>query len=80
MSKDQTLTTVSADQALARLREGNDRFVRSVRSEVSMGKAARTAPRVTLVTSLVLVPGALVLVISGLIVGSGVDFGVLLGG
>jgi tight adherence protein C len=43
-------------------------------------KAARTAPRVTLVTSLVLVPGALVLVIAGLIVGSDVDFGVLLGG
>lgn len=43
-------------------------------------KAARTAPRVTLVTSLVLVPGALVLVICGLIVGSDVDFGVVLGG
>jgi tight adherence protein C len=42
-------------------------------------KAARTAPRVTLVTSLVLVPGALVLVIAGLIVGSDVDFGVLVG-
>jgi tight adherence protein C len=43
-------------------------------------KAARTAPRVSLVTSLVLVPGALILVIAGLIVGSGVDFGVVLGG
>jgi hypothetical protein len=32
------------------------------------------------VTSLVLVPGALVLVIAGLVVGSDVDFGVLLGG
>ena len=41
-------------------------------------KAARTAPRVTLVTSLVLVPGALILVICGLIVGSDVDFGVVL--
>ena len=43
-------------------------------------KAARTAPRVTLVTSLVLVPGALILVICGLIVGSDVDFSVVLGG
>lgn len=43
-------------------------------------RAARTAPRVTLVTSLVLVPGALVLVICGLIVGSDVDFGAVLGG
>lgn len=43
-------------------------------------KAARVAPRVTLVTSLVLVPGALIIVIVGLILGSGVDFGGLLGG
>lgn len=42
-------------------------------------KAARTAPRVTLVTSLVLVPGALVLVIAGLIVGSDIDLGAVLG-
>ena len=43
-------------------------------------KAARTAPRVTLVTSLVLVPGALVLVLTGFLVGSGVDFGAITGG
>lgn len=43
-------------------------------------RAARTAPRVTLVTSLVLVPGALVLVIAGLIVGSDVDLGAIFGG
>jgi tight adherence protein C len=42
-------------------------------------KAAQAAPRVTLVTSLVLVPAALVLVISAIIVGSRVDFGALLG-
>jgi tight adherence protein C len=41
-------------------------------------KAAQAAPRVTLVTSLVLVPAALVLVISAIIVGSRVDFGALL--
>ena len=43
-------------------------------------KAARAAPRVTLVTSIVLVPGALVLVIVGLLLGSDVDFGTLLRG
>jgi tight adherence protein C len=42
-------------------------------------KAAQAAPRVTLVTSLVLVPAALVLVIAAIIVGSRVDFGALLG-
>jgi tight adherence protein C len=42
-------------------------------------KAARVAPRVTLVTSLVLVPGALILVIVGIVLGSGVDFGELFG-
>jgi tight adherence protein C len=43
-------------------------------------KAAQTAPRVTLVTSAVLVPGALVLIFAGLYLGSGVDLGSLLGG
>ena len=43
-------------------------------------RAARAAPRVTLVTSMVLVPGALILVIVGLLVGSDVDFGGLLRG
>lgn len=43
-------------------------------------RAARAAPRVTLVTSIVLVPGALVLVIVGLVLGSDIDFGSLLEG
>jgi tight adherence protein C len=43
-------------------------------------KAARVAPRVTLITSLVLVPGTLLLVLVGLVLGSGVDFGALFGG
>ncbi|PZR51859.1 type II secretion protein F [Xylanimonas oleitrophica] len=42
--------------------------------------AAKTAPRVTLVTSLVLLPAALILVIVGLFLGMDVDWGVLLGG
>ena len=40
-------------------------------------KAAQTAPRVTLVTSLVLVPAALILVVVGLVVGANIDFGAL---
>jgi tight adherence protein C len=43
-------------------------------------RAARTAPRVTLVTSLIIVPGAVITIFVGLYVGSGVDFGDLLGG
>ena len=43
-------------------------------------QAAQTAPRVTLVTSVVLVPGILVLIFVGLYLGSGVDFGSLVGG
>ncbi|HEX8496817.1 MAG TPA: type II secretion system F family protein [Actinomycetales bacterium] len=40
-------------------------------------KAATMAPRVTLVTSLVLVPAALILVVAGVVLGSGIDFGAL---
>jgi tight adherence protein C len=43
-------------------------------------KAARTAPRVTLVTSLVLVPGALILIMAGLYLGSGLSLDGVLGG
>jgi tight adherence protein C len=42
-------------------------------------RAAQTAPRVTLVTSLVLVPATLILVVVGLLVGVNLDFGDLLG-
>lgn len=43
-------------------------------------KAARVAPRVTLVTSIVLVPGTLILLLVGLVLGSEIDFGALFGG
>ncbi|HET7489135.1 MAG TPA: type II secretion system F family protein [Acidimicrobiales bacterium] len=43
-------------------------------------RAARAAPRVTLVTSMVLVPGALILVSVGLLLGSSIDFGSLFRG
>lgn len=41
--------------------------------------AAKTAPRVSLVTSTVLLPGAMIFIIVGFILGSDVDFGALLG-
>jgi tight adherence protein C len=41
--------------------------------------AAKTAPRVTLVTSLVLVPGALLFVAVGMYLGADIDLGALLG-
>jgi len=42
-------------------------------------KAGRVAPRVTLVNSLVLVPGTLIILLTGLLLGSGVDIGSLFG-
>lgn len=43
-------------------------------------KAARAAPRVTLVTSMLLVPAVLVTLLVGFFIGSGVSFGSLFGG
>jgi tight adherence protein C len=42
-------------------------------------RASRAAPRVSLITTTVIVPGAVVLIIAGLFVGTGVDIGNLLG-
>ena len=57
----QTLTRISED-------------TRRASAQAQRQKAARVAPRVTLVTSMVLVPGALVLLFTGFVLGSGVDF------
>lgn len=43
-------------------------------------KAAKVAPRVTLVTSMVLLPGALAIIVVGFIIGMEVDFGAVLQG
>lgn len=43
-------------------------------------KAARVAPRVTLVTTIVLVPAVLIILVVGIVLGSGLDFGNLFGG
>lgn len=62
----QTLTRISED-------------TRRASAQAQRQKAARVAPRVTLVTAIVLVPGALVLLFTGFILGSEVDFGAILG-
>jgi tight adherence protein C len=41
--------------------------------------AAKTSPRVTLVSSMILLPGALILVLVGLVLGMHIDFGALFG-
>ena len=43
-------------------------------------KAAQMAPRVTLVTTIVLVPATLILLLVGIVLGAGIDFGNLFGG
>ncbi|UZN02158.1 type II secretion system F family protein [Cellulomonas sp. S1-8] len=42
-------------------------------------RAARTSPKLTLVTTVVLVPGALILMLTGLVLGADIDFGELMG-
>ncbi|WP_152361752.1 type II secretion system F family protein [Microlunatus speluncae] len=42
-------------------------------------RAAQTAPRVTLITSLILVPACLILIMVGLVIGADIDFARLLG-
>lgn len=49
-------------------------------AQVARRRAARTVPRVTLVVSTILVPAALILVIVGLFLGSGVEIGGLVAG
>ncbi|MGN6415694.1 type II secretion system F family protein [Flexivirga sp.] len=61
-----TLNTIASDMR----RESAQRMRRT---------AARAAPQITLITSLVLVPGVLIMVLVGIIIGSGADLGGLLG-
>lgn len=49
-------------------------------AQAARRRAAQLAPRVTLVTSLLMVPATLILLIAGIVVGSGIDFGALLKG
>jgi tight adherence protein C len=59
------------NQIAVEMRRGNAQRMRR--------KAATTAPRVTLVTTLLLVPGVLALIFAGMILGSGVDLGSIVG-
>ncbi len=43
-------------------------------------RAVRVTPRITLITTMAMVPATLILVVVGLILGTGVDFGAILGG
>lgn len=63
----QTLNQIAAD-------------MRKASAQRRRRKAAQVAPRVTLVNSLVLVPGTLIILLTGMLLGSGVDFGAMLGG
>lgn len=62
----ETLNTIASDMR----RESAQRMRR---------KAARAAPQITLITSLILVPAVLVVVLVGIVIGSDADLGVLLG-
>jgi tight adherence protein C len=56
------------------------RDMRKASAQRQRRKAAQVAPRVTLVNSLVLVPGTLIILITGLLLGTGVDLGSLFSG
>lgn len=55
------------------------RDMRKASAQRQRRKAAQVAPRVTLVNSLVLVPGTLIVLLTGLLLGSGVDIGSVFG-
>ena len=54
--------------------------VRRASAQRMRRKAAQTTPRVTLVTSLVLVPGSIILIAAGMYIGSGINFSEFLQG
>lgn len=54
--------------------------MRRAAAQRALQKAAGVTPRITLVTTMFMVPAILILVVSSLILGSGVDLGALFGG
>ena len=73
-----TTAFLQADELGAPLAETLNQIALDMRRESAQmlrRKASQTVPKVTLVTSLVMVPAALILVIVGLAIGSGIDFG-----
>ena len=71
-----TTAFLQADELGAPLAETLNQIALDMRRENAQAqrrKASQTVPKVTLVTSLVMVPAALILVIVGLAIGSGID-------
>ncbi|MFT3875682.1 MAG: type II secretion system F family protein [Propioniciclava sp.] len=54
--------------------------MRRADAQRALQRANGVTPRITLVTTIVMVPATLILIVAGLILGSGVDFGALFGG
>ena len=76
-----TTAFLQADELGAPLAETLNQIALDMRRENAQAlrrKASQTVPKVTLVTSLVMVPAALILIIVGLAIGSGIDFGGLM--
>ncbi len=76
-----TTAFLQADELGAPLAETLNQIALDMRRENAQAmrrKASQTVPKVTLVTSLVLVPAALILVFVGLAIGSGLDVGGLM--
>lgn len=76
-----TTAFLQADELGAPLAETLNQIALDMRRENAQAlrrKASQTVPKVTLVTSLVMVPAALILVIVGVAVGSGLDLGNLM--
>jgi tight adherence protein C len=74
---------LQAEELGAPLADSLTQIARDMRRQTSQSirrKAARTVPRVTLVVSMVLVPGTLILVLVGLYLGSGVAVDDVFGG
>lgn len=73
---------LQAEELGSPLGEALEQIARDVRRVAAQGarrRAARTSPRITLVVTLVMAPGAMVLLVVGLVLGSGIDLGALLG-
>lgn len=54
--------------------------MRKSAAQRSLQQAAGVSPRITLITTMVMVPATLILVVLGLVLGSGIDFGAIFGG
>lgn len=73
---------LQAEELGSPLGEALEQIARDVRRVAAQGarrRAARTSPRITLVVTLVMAPGAMVLLVVGLVLSSGTDLGALLG-